>query len=65
MGRCPPRALAAVVAAMLALAAAHAGAGAQDLPAWQAAQRIQERLFAAQSALLLGEPTAAESARAR
>ena len=65
MGRCPPRAFAAVVAALLALLAAPAAAGAQDLPAWQAAQRMQERLFAAQSALLLGEPTAAESARAR
>ena len=61
------RARLALLAAGLVLAVllvAPAGAFAQSEPPWQAAQRIQERLFSAQSALLLGEP-ASERAAAR
>jgi high-affinity iron transporter len=44
------------LAALVALLAAPAGAAAQEPAPWQAAQRMQERLFVAQTDLLLGEP---------
>jgi high-affinity iron transporter len=56
---------AAAVTALIALALAPAGVRAQDLPPWEAAQRIQERLFEAQTSLLLGERAGAERTRAR
>ncbi len=55
------RALGLALGALLAVAAP-AGAATQGEPPWQGAQRIQERLFAAQSALLLGDADAARSA---
>jgi high-affinity iron transporter len=44
------------LAALAALLAAPGGAAAQDLPPWQAGQRMEERLFDAQTSLLLDEP---------
>jgi high-affinity iron transporter len=45
----------ALLAALLALLVAPGAAAAQELPPWQAAQRIQEQLFSAQTELLLDE----------
>jgi high-affinity iron transporter len=56
-----------ILAAFGALLAAPAGAAAQELPPWQAAQRMQEQLFEAQTDLLLDEASGgrrAERARA-
>ena len=44
-----------LLAALLALLAAPGAAGAQELPPWQAAQRMQDQLFSAQTDLLLDE----------
>ena len=55
-------ALLAAGLALVVLLVAPAGAFAQAEPPWQAAQRIQERLFSAQSALLLGEPASKRAA---
>ena len=43
------------LAALVALLAAPGGAAAQELPPWQAAQRMQDQLFSAQTDLLLDE----------
>ena len=50
-----------ILAALAALAAPGAAA-AQELPPWQAAQRMQEQLFEAQTELLLDESSAAPRA---
>jgi hypothetical protein len=60
------RALLAAGFALALLLVVSGGAAAQGEPPWQAAQRVQERLFSAQSALLLGEPASTRAAdRAR
>jgi hypothetical protein len=56
------RALLAAGCALALLLVAPGGAAAQGEPPWQAAQRLQERLFSAQSALLLGEPASTRAA---
>jgi high-affinity iron transporter len=53
------------LAALAALLAAPDGAAAQDLPPWQAGQRMEERLFDAQTALLLDEPAGGRNPAAR
>jgi high-affinity iron transporter len=53
------RALAATLLAFALLAAPAAAAPAPERPPWQAAQRLQDLVFDAQSALLLDEPGSA------
>ena len=55
-----------LLAALVALLAAPGAADAQELPPWQAAQRMQEQLFSAQTDLLLEEADGGRAAaRAR
>jgi high-affinity iron transporter len=54
------RALAATLLAFAVLAAPAAAAPAPERPPWQAAQRLQDLVFDAQSALLLDEPGSSE-----
>jgi high-affinity iron transporter len=55
-----------LLAALVALLAAPGAADAQELPPWQAAQRMQEQLFSAQTELLLEEADGGRAAaRAR
>jgi high-affinity iron transporter len=55
-----------ILAALVALLAAPGAAAAQELPPWQAAQRMQEQLFSAQTDLLLDEAGSGRAAaRAR
>jgi high-affinity iron transporter len=51
-----------ILAAIAALLAAPGGAAAEEMPPWQAAQRIQEQLFDAQTELLLDEASGGRSA---
>ena len=51
-----------VLAAIATLLATPGGVAAQELPPWQAAQRMQEQLFEAQTGLLLDEATGGRSA---
>ena len=54
-----------ILAALVALLAAPGGAAAQEQPPWQAAQRMQEALFTAQTDLLLDEAASGGRAAAR